>query len=285
MKQFFTWICCPQHCYSFLSYCLFPLGYSAVHLHWAIFMFFFCFCMSYAKIELFTQWNKNILNDFRPVFSVDVILNVKEEDMTSDAHFLPLHKTLHQAIYIYILEVPTMFACMPAIGDMLWVDVPGTGWGRVSCVERRQSGLEHTRQVCAAYVVTWRLEGRLGPKQMKHCLMAAFIKFTKRGGRGWTEEKQVAGPVHSEMKTDIVQWSLKRVAIVEGFMKTWPPWTRRLPVMESCGIIAGEEEMKEIGEKNVPAKKPQSVIIYDEIKLSQYLGRQTVIVALLMVLL
>lgn len=32
-----------------------PFGYSAVHLHCAIFMFFFCFCMSYAKIELFTQ--------------------------------------------------------------------------------------------------------------------------------------------------------------------------------------------------------------------------------------
>ncbi|TNN87694.1 hypothetical protein EYF80_002041 [Liparis tanakae] len=59
------------------------------------------------------------------------------------------------------------------------------------------------------------------------------------------------------MKTDIVQWSLKRVAIVEGFMKTWRPWTRRLPVVESCGIIGGEGEMKEIGEKNVPAKKPQ----------------------------
>lgn len=36
------------------------------------------------------------------------------------------------------------------------------------------------------------------------------------------------------MKTDIVQWSLKRVATVEGFMKICPPWTHRLPVPESC---------------------------------------------------
>lgn len=54
---------------------------------------------------------------------------------------------------------------------------------------------------------------------MKRCLMAAFIKFTKRAGRGRTEEKQVAGPVHSHMKTDIVEWRLKEVATVEGFME------------------------------------------------------------------
>lgn len=68
---------------------------------------------------------------------------------------------------------------------------------------------------------------------MKRCLMAAFIKFTKQGGRRGggrgTEEKQVAGPVLSLMKTDIVEHSLKRVAAVEGFMEICLPWTHRLP--------------------------------------------------------
>lgn len=53
---------------------------------------------------------------------------------------------------------------------------------------------------------------------MKRCVMAAFIKFRKRGGRGRPEEKQVAASVHSEMKTDIVRRILKRGAVVEGFM-------------------------------------------------------------------
>lgn len=40
---------------------------------------------------------------------------------------------------------------------------------------------------------------------MKRCVMAAFIKFRKQGGRGRPEEKQVAASVLSQMKTDIVR--------------------------------------------------------------------------------
>lgn len=127
------------------------LDNSAVHLHCAIFMFFFCFCMSYAKIELFIQWNKNILNDCRPVFTVHVLLNVKEEYDKSFNWCIPFHKTQHQIVYI---TCANNLCCVPTIADTQWVDVPGTGWVR----ERGDSrGWEHTRQVCTAYVVTWRL--------------------------------------------------------------------------------------------------------------------------------
>lgn len=78
--------------------------------------------------------------------------------------------------------------------------------------------------------------------------MAAFIKFTKREGRGWTEEKQVVGPVHSQMKTDIVQ-SLKKVATVEGFMELCRPRTHRLPVPESCSKSRRETELEKLREE------------------------------------
>lgn len=141
-----TWICCPQHYYSFLSYCLFPLGYSAVYLHCAIFMFFLCFCMSYAKIELFTQWNKNILNDFRPVFSVIVFLNVKERRIFQQMHTFCLSTKHNTRSYIRSANN----VCMRA--GHRWHAV---GWcarnrlsERMSSVERRQSGLgTHTTGV------------------------------------------------------------------------------------------------------------------------------------------
>lgn len=51
------------------------------HLDTVLFIFivlYLCFCMSYANIELFTQWNKKtILNNFRPVSGVSVFLNFK----------------------------------------------------------------------------------------------------------------------------------------------------------------------------------------------------------------
>lgn len=155
MKQFFkkkvsTWICCPQHYYSFLSYCLFPLGYSAVHLHCAIFMFFFCFCMSYAKIELFTQWNKNVLNDFRPVFSVDVFLNVRESftNLSTDTFYL---LTEHlQVVYIhYMCAGYAWHAVRWCAKNRLSESVSSVGEAAVG------AGNTHTRQVCTAYVVTW----------------------------------------------------------------------------------------------------------------------------------
>lgn len=132
---------------------LFPIVSSAVHLHCAIFMFFFCFCMSYAKIELFTQWNKNIL--FRPVFSVDVCLSCYKESDTSFS--ICILCTFSQGTFILSTSnVRGGFACVSAIADVQSVDVPGTGWVRVWALRRGNSlGREQIRQVCAAYVVTW----------------------------------------------------------------------------------------------------------------------------------
>lgn len=71
--------------------------------------------------------------------------------------------------------------------DMFFADVPGGGSGERRA---RRPGNTRTRQVCAANAVTWRLWGRLRPKQMKRCLMAAFIKFTRRaGGGGWRKSR------------------------------------------------------------------------------------------------
>lgn len=143
MKQFFkvsTWICSPQHYYSFLSFCLFPFGYSTVHLHCAIFMFFFCFCMSYAKLELFTQWNKNVLNDFRPVFSVNVFLNVEKQHI--------FQKDTFQVKYIYIYIV--LWVCLHCWHAVCWCARNRLSES-VSSVERQQSGLG-THDRCALHM-------------------------------------------------------------------------------------------------------------------------------------
>lgn len=68
---------------------------------------------------------------------------------------------------IYFHSHPDMLLC--------WCARNGLGEWRA----RSPGGCTHTWQVCATHGVTWRRRGRLGPKQMKLCLMAAFIKFTK----------------------------------------------------------------------------------------------------------
>lgn len=139
--------------------------------------------------------------------------------------------------------------------DTQLVDVPGTGWA--SNVERQQLKPRNIHDRCVLHM--WSHDGykALGLKQMKRFLMAAFIKFTKQGGRhrrgGGTEEKQVAGPVLSLMKTDIVEHRLKRVAAVEGFMEICLPWTHRLPVPESFSNRpesgkSSERKMKAVAE-------------------------------------
>lgn len=123
-----------------------------LHLDTVLFIFivlYLCFSSVSAclmqRIELFTQWNKNLLNDFRPVFSVDVFLNVEEE---SDASFFFSTKHLHVPLTYYECGG---HACKADMGSL---DVPGTGW--VWAVWRGNSRVwEHTRQVCTAYVVTW----------------------------------------------------------------------------------------------------------------------------------
>lgn len=137
-----TWICCSQH-YSVLQFCLFL--HSAVLLHCALFMFFFFrSCMSYAKIELFSRWNKqNVLNDFPPAFSVGVFLNF-QIDGTFES---------------YILSI-IAWACLHCWHDCLLMCQEQVEWECKLYAERQHSGMgththTHTRQVCTAYVVTW----------------------------------------------------------------------------------------------------------------------------------
>lgn len=119
--------------------------------------FFFCFCMSYGKIELFTQWNKNVLNDFRPVFSVNVFFNVELQYNASPNRCTFYLSTKHlQVVYVVNGCQLRVCLCVPAMADMQSVDVPRTGWVRVWAAWRGNSrGWEHIWQVCTAYVVTW----------------------------------------------------------------------------------------------------------------------------------
>lgn len=100
-----------------------------------------------------------------------------------------------------------MYVCVCLCLSLSQVDVPRTVCARRQQQWRDDRPWERTRQVCSAYVVTWWLWGRLGPKQMKRSLMAAFIKFTmwgrqagREGEGGGAEEKQVALSLQSWMK-------------------------------------------------------------------------------------
>lgn len=110
---------------------------------------FFCFCMSYAKIELFTQWNKNILNDFRLVFSVDIFLSHSEEYATYFSKWIPFSQTPPSCIH-YERQQCVWWVCMRA--GLSWHAVSWCAKNRLSeCVsteERQQSWLgTHTTGV------------------------------------------------------------------------------------------------------------------------------------------
>lgn len=138
------------------------------HLDTVLFIFivlYLCFCMSYANIELFTQWNKKtILNNFRPVSGVSVFLNFKTcvWHIFEQIHTFCFHTKQPRVLCFISLNCVFVCVCVivPGNTDKHLVDMSGTGWVSVCvCVwaawRGNSWGWEHTRQVCTAYVVTW----------------------------------------------------------------------------------------------------------------------------------
>lgn len=167
----------------------------------------------------------------------------------------------HACIHVCACVHVSACTCVCLRLSLSQVDVPRTVCARGQQQWRDDRPWEHTRQVCSAYVVTWWLWGRLGPKQMKRSLMAAFIKFTMWGrqagrGRGGVGQRKSRWPcLYSHgWRYIFVQPSPKRTATTERFIDIWLPWPYCLVVLNSA-VMAVKELLQMLWEKNVPSKK------------------------------
>lgn len=106
-------------------------------------VFFLCFCMSYATSFSVSSSNKKNKRNKNTewTFSVGVFLNFQT--------FISTHNLLTSFLLMRQKRV---------------------GWA--ACTKAGVNA--RTWQVCAAHGVTWRLQGRIGPKQIKRCFNGSF---------------------------------------------------------------------------------------------------------------
>lgn len=163
-----TWICRPHHCSSLFAYfhldtVLFTLIVLHIYIYIYKYILFFGFVFSSVSACLLQRLSfslgeiKTMLNLFSLCVSVSTTPTFSQNTSQS-------YCTLR------ILEVPTLYVCVWGGGVGGGVQTYGclrwhaAGWcarnrlcERASIVERQQAEREDIRQVCAAYVVTWRL--------------------------------------------------------------------------------------------------------------------------------